>query len=546
MAELTRRLEAFAIHAADDTHGNNNNGNNVIQGVDPGYYQGQMGAPSRPPSRSNNRSPLSKLVDLTAEGASVPIQGMSIQEREDAELQQAIAASVATSNIQSPQPPQESGIMEADISQPHFGPANRSDYNQNEWAMVTMSRAREDPEPARRKREPGVPAFLRCAMEGAWDKHRLGAIITILHSIPETRNTLLQVGEPPQNGYGHDAEWWKGKTIARPVELQPGDDPSWVSEPKAVWHEELHRLLAFLDATERSYGNADMLAATQPEGTYSSHDPEKDFFDYMSYGEDCMERFKPFMSRAEIHYMKDIDDPDVRPNVNTWGMLELNHNREQLMGADTLYNLLDTIFYADIMNGIEDESQARLAWMTDPAEVMTIRFNGPEGLPKAIGIPQVFYLDRYLASNRDKILNILHNVWGCHENMRRCDQKEKRIKRMWNKDTGETICEDGIALAEAGIANMKRKIGDIRRNAQWIAHNEKAKRTGREGDYIPNLDIYDHDFPIDYTDDERKIVNFYWSRIKTVERMVKKARYQLEGKCCGAVGLGVITANMMQ
>lgn len=48
---------AFSIHPPDSSQ--------VIQGVEPSYYG--AGAPSRPPSRTNNRSPLSKLVAYTAD-----------------------------------------------------------------------------------------------------------------------------------------------------------------------------------------------------------------------------------------------------------------------------------------------------------------------------------------------------------------------------------------------------------------------------------------------------------------------------------------------
>lgn len=454
---------------------------------------------------------------------------MSIQEREDAELQQAIAASVATSNMQSPQPPQETGVSEADLSQLHFGPANRSDYNQNEWAMVTMNQVRGDPEPARRKRDPGVPAFLRCAVESLWEKHRLGAIITILHAIPAARNALLRAGHAPEIGYGHNPEWWKGKSIVRPVVEdvpETGGDITWTSEPKAVWCEELHRLMAFLDATERSYGNADMLASTQPEGTYSSQDQEKDFYEYMNYGEGCVEKFKVFTSTAAICRIKDVDNPETPPGLNSWGMLEIAQPKEQLMAVDNLYNLLDGIFFSDILTGVDQVGEARIAMITEPADVMAIKFTGNDALPKKIEIPRVFYIDRYLASNKEQILQIQENIWGLKTNLAICDKKEWLCKRMIHPTTGEEL--DGVPETEQAIQNLRIKISNIRRNAQWIAHNEKAKQTGQEGDYRPNVDIEDDSVQIPYTEGEEKLVKGYWTRIRQLERDLRKVRQRLE------------------
>ncbi|RKU42064.1 hypothetical protein DL546_003410 [Coniochaeta pulveracea] len=490
-----------------------------------------MGAPSRPPSRSNNRSPLSNMVNYTADGVAPPLP--TAQEREDAELQQAIALSMATSGANSPQPPpQETGIAEVDPNLPNFGPANRSDYNQNEWAMVTRAKAKGDPEPARRKREPGVPAFLKTSKEG-WERHRLGAIVTILHAIPMARNAFLQVGKAPQNGYGHDPDWWKGKPIVpagvqQEVETTNGGN-SRTPGPMPVWHEELHRLMAFLDATERSYGSADILANTQPEGSYSGSDPEKDFYEYMRCGEDNLKWFRPvFMSSAMVQTIREAkeEEAEQQPHVNAWGLLEIPHSKEQLMAYDNLYNVLDTIFFPEIMAGIENEEDARMAMITEPSEVLAIRFPMYDALPKKIEIPQTFYIDRYLASNKKALLTIQHGIYHLNTRIALGDQEIYRITGMTNPETG--VRHDALQWIPATINKLKGKIGRIRLDAQWRMHNEECKRLGREADYSPSTDIEDDSVKIDYTADEEAWTKWYWQRIRQLEHDLTKVRRKVQ------------------
>lgn len=58
------RLTLFAAFHIESLEGND-----IIQGVTPPPPSYAIGAPSRPPSRSNNRSPLGNMIDWTAEDA---------------------------------------------------------------------------------------------------------------------------------------------------------------------------------------------------------------------------------------------------------------------------------------------------------------------------------------------------------------------------------------------------------------------------------------------------------------------------------------------
>src|SRR3569833_754378 len=170
-------------------------------------------------------------------------------------MERAMAESRAMSGMQSPQ---ETGLTQPD-NLPFFGPATKDAYDPNQWAMVTTSKQSPEPGPSGRKRGEGQPAFLRCRWFG-WVVFRLGGILTILHAIPSARNVLVELGSTPPAGYGSSSERWKGNPIIRPA---APSDVQWGATAEADFAEELHRLMAFLDSTDRSYGTADGLLLTQ-------------------------------------------------------------------------------------------------------------------------------------------------------------------------------------------------------------------------------------------------------------------------------------------
>ncbi|EMR63837.1 putative ubiquitin interaction domain-containing protein [Eutypa lata UCREL1] len=179
---------------------------------------------------------------------------------EDAALRRALAESAAESGI----PAQQSGVIDTGSAPKHFGPANRSEYDSAQWAMVPTKAATEvtdtDPKPSMRKRQPGTPAFIRQTKDG-----RLGSLLSIYHKIPLVRNILLSFPDSART-YGHNSEWWKGQPILKPEVLAAMARGEQVSgdDGHPAFSEELHRLMAFLDNTDRSYATVDALTETTP------------------------------------------------------------------------------------------------------------------------------------------------------------------------------------------------------------------------------------------------------------------------------------------
>ncbi|KAB5575793.1 hypothetical protein GE09DRAFT_1053294 [Coniochaeta sp. 2T2.1] len=527
---------SFVVHPADDGQ--------VLQGVDPGFYQGQMGAPSRPPSRTNNRSPLSRLVDITSDSpGEAPynsLDGMmsnqdlgsamvpTSMEQEDAELQQAIAASVATSNIQSPQPqPQESGVSDAETGLPHFGPTNRTDYNQNEWAMITLNHDKPEPDPSRRKREAGVPAFLRCRAENSWETHRVGAILTILHSIPAARNAFLRLGGPAPHKYGQHPEWWKGKPIL-PAAVQETHDAGNLAssdESKPKWSEELHRLMAFLDSTERSYGTADVLADAAPEGQLSGTDSERDFFTfllaYFCSDTESFETLRPLITTCELASVQDDEAPTS--HCDNFGMLDFLHSKEQLVTAESLYSVWDRMFYMDYRGWAGREEGATCALITGQADVLTMRFAHDDGLPKRIDIPEVFYLDRYLLANRAEISKIQRQALVLAQALVRAEKAQLRVTLVVDPTTEKEV--DRIQLNKAAIAQVKTKRALIKQWALWRMHQEEKERTGEEPQILLPPDTPDDE--INWTEEEMKPLKFYDAKVLQLEDELARVEEEL-------------------
>lgn len=444
-------------------------------------------------------------------------------EQEDADLQRAIAESVAASGVQSPQPPpQESGVTEADTSLPYFGPANRSGYDQNEWAMVTLNREPQEPSPLHRMRAPGVPAFLRCRSERSWDNHQLGAIITILHSIPAARNALLRSGKSADT-YGSGPEWWKGKPILRPAvrAAQEAGEMNWGDDAKPVWAEELHRLMAFLDGTDRNYGTADMLAGAEPEGSMSSGDCEKDFFDHLRV--EVGDEESPLMATADI--VKVVGDGPT--TSNEWGLLEPNFSKEQLLTAVDLYSIWDMIFFMDPTSG-PDIELARMAVITHPSEVMCIRFRADDGLPSRLSIPEVFYVDRYLAAHKEELSKLQQDMSIVANGALQAQRAEQALTNFVSPDTGAPV--DSVALCRDAVAEVKVKLAQLKVTARWRKHEEDRANGIDEDFFYVNQDEDSDTDGFEYNADEARCKRAFEDMLKQVKRKQAEVEGRLESR----------------
>ncbi|KAF7546780.1 hypothetical protein G7046_g9208 [Stylonectria norvegica] len=406
------------------------NQNEVIHGVTPPSESYAQGAPSRPPSRTNNRSPLSRAVDWKAE--TVPVI-QSSQTQEDEDMQRALRESAQEAGITMKD--HESGIVTPSASAPHFGPANRDVYDTQDWSMVPTGPAQVNenttPAPSMRKRAAGAPAFLVQGICSGGD-HRLGGLLTIYNQIPLARNTLLRTGSPAAS-YGHNSEWWKGQEILPPhvlAQMQSGD-LQWGNESstKPDFDEELHRLMAFLDSTERSYGTISVLTDLIPYLGCA----ERQFFEEV--GARNGEKIVPLMQVATLANSQDDGSSfdDAR-----FGLLEMDHAKSEYDVLKTLYEALDQVMWGNVLSWDKFEEESQMGMFEEMGEIFTIRI-GNEGPTDSLEVPEVLYPERYLASRQLEARRIQAGWYQTKKDMARITNEQKKMYEQREAHTGQIL-----------------------------------------------------------------------------------------------------------
>ncbi|ROV91178.1 hypothetical protein VSDG_07871 [Cytospora chrysosperma] len=430
---------------------------------------GGLSAPSRPPSRAKNRSPL---------GAP------TTQQQYDDDLHRALLES-ASNVVSGGVTPQESGVMNvADTSLPFFGPANRENYDNDQWAMVRVNKEASDPPPSGRKRDPHTPVFLACRQQGI-QRHRLGPLLMINHSIPAARNFFLALGSlhPPQSGsYGNNNAWWRGDPIFT-TESELADDlaAAWPTNGQGVkLVDELQRLMAFLDATERTYGTADLLC--------ESPMMKNIWGDYVVrlYQSLYIKTEPPlnFTSWNLLRLESDVEDP----TTNEVGILEFNVPNELSEVLTSLYSLWDAVLWLNQeteLSAFPEEESTRLGYVERPAEVLTIRIK-LEG--HSIEVPETFYIDRYLEANLETARALKSNMFRVWEALKRAKVAEKKITK-WHDPKNVWVELDKTVMINKVIEKVENQIWHIRAKALWRKYEESIG-TKEEIPYLPKQLIH--------------------------------------------------------
>ncbi|KAJ6185829.1 hypothetical protein N7519_007130 [Penicillium mononematosum] len=347
--------------------------------------------PSRPPSRTDIRDPgqntgyQDSVGTAPKEGSG---QGLSLAEREEKELQQAVAMSLNSEMGQ-----QETGVTLQ--KQPQFTKATRDHYEEGAWAMTLFNTSSEEvmisPDPEDRKRVEGEPAFIRPNPEGIY----LGGLLTILHSIPLAREALL-LRNKPLFDYGHDSQWWNGQSINLPKIVTVNDGKTGDSDWDDIIHE-TQRLMAFMDTTKRAFGSSDSLAKINSMSSLSA-DSEEVVTRFLEAWHGAAIKADPENPLATIFtshaYRKEpfheFSEPDTRELFTFEPPVEQDNDQ-------TLYDVLDSALWSDRPGKELDD-----AWLEHLAEVLVIRLDALQK-PKPVGVDihSVFYPDRYLSSCRD-------------------------------------------------------------------------------------------------------------------------------------------------
>jgi len=336
-----------------------------------------------------------------------PKTSMSFQDHGDRDYQEAIALSRQEYGL----PPQDSGIIGTD--QVHFGPATRSEYEQGKWDMVPVSKssAQEimvDPDPAERKRGPNVPAFLKPSVQN----HRLNALFTIYHEIPLTRNIFLKPIDVLPS-YGHDPEWWTGKSIELPT-LTGEDSP----EEQTV-DRELQRLMAFLDKTDRSYGSADALAnmpdvkKTQRQWDYTEATV------LAAWRQLIAEENHGIVKKVFSRGVESEEQEETQTQGTEFAILDLTLPPED-SDLETIYDIADDMLWPNLLIRNFD----RCSYLSHVADVIAFKFDGGMDSYKKIDIPAIWYPDRYLKESRQAALEMRMKKTEVRDNLELASRME--------------------------------------------------------------------------------------------------------------------------
>jgi hypothetical protein len=285
--------------------------------------------------------------------------------------------------------------------------------------------------------------------------------------------------------------------------------------------------MAFLDATERSYGTADMLAKTAPDGLLfadNGDNRERDFFESLRNEVGNFEKILPLMATAEIFQVAG----DGPKHTNEWCLLEPTFSYEQLMMANNLYEIWDMIFFLDTALSATDMSSARMAVITQPAEVMTMRLQSDNGFPKRITIPEVFYIDRYLAEHKEKMTQMQRDMLTVAQGLMRAQKIEESITKFIDPETGTTA--DRATLCNAAIAKIKGRLWQLKATARWRQH-EEARENGDDPHFFPMSAEEDFNTGVEYTPEESKLKLSFEAEIKFYQRKLADMERKLLSEC---------------
>lgn len=408
----------------------------------------------------------------------------------------------------------------ADTSLPFFGPASRENYDNDQWAMVRVNKEASDPPPSARRRDPEAPVFLACRQQGI-QRHRLGPLLMINHDIPAARNFFLSLGSlhPPQSGsYGNNKAWWKGDPIfATESELADDAAAAWPTNGQNVkLVDELQRLMAVLDATERSYGTADLLCESPLMKNI--------------WGDHVVRLYQSLYSKTEppLNFtawnLLQLESDVEGPTTTEVGILEFNVPNELSEVLESLYNLWDAVLWLNQeteLSAFPEEESVRLGYVERPAEVLTLRIKLED---HRIEIPETFYIDRYLEANLETARTMKKNMYRVWEALKRAKVAEKRITK-WHDPKNMWVEHDKAVMINKVIEKVENQIWHVKAKALWRKYEESIGSKD-EIPYLPKQLIH----LAELNEEEDEMMKHFEAEMQLAKRRLAQIDRQLACK----------------
>lgn len=421
------------------------------------------------------------------------------------DLQRAIAESKATSAGPTPQ---ESGVTDAIDNTPRFGPATRDNYENDQWSMVRIQPQPSDPPPSARKRLSEAPVFLTCRQNSAQlRRHRLGPLMMLLHEIPTTRNFfLLLEGSSPS--YGSNNQWWRGEAIRPNVDAS---SEGWAANDVHLV-DELKRLVAFLDSTDRSYGTADGLRLTTSLKDVA-WDPIVRFYESLFNSSNAQEIPRMWTNVK-------IESSELGSRPQEFAILEFRVPNDIPDFLRNLYGQWDWIFWLNHESALSkcpDEDVDQLASIQVPSQVLTIRVTteGPR-----IEMPEALYIDRYLEANLEMARAMQKKTLRMWRAIELANERENAMTK-W-QDPQNWQIRDKRDMSQNVIKQSEDQIWQIRANALWRMC-EKSADTDEYIPYLPN-ELY---HVAELNEEESKAVKHFEAEIELAKLRLREIDHKL-------------------
>lgn len=418
-------------------------------------------------------------------------------------------------------PPQTSGVVSG-VEQPAvFGPATREQYDMNQWALVrqdaTLEESTNSVPPSSRRRDPKAPVLL--LNDSMSMDQRLGSLLTILHEIPLGRNTLLQLGAQ-DSSYGHNGEWWMGKPIV-PAHLSDSNS----LDQAVVIEEEIHRLLGFLESTDRSFGSTRVLS----DLLSNSWDQEEAFFAVLldRHGTGGL---GPFMHEARSFQIgpPDTEHFDANCEMATMCYFKFTLTEDSNRNMVSLYDILDYEIWKQTLEDYLYTSleQQNMSLFSDMGDILVMTVVDPFKSTK-FELPHTWYPERYLWSRKKEAIGI---QWL----RRRIRAAVKEIEEKLAPPGKESL-PDRLKRTEAEVTRCDLLLGYLDARPRF----RMLEQSGFNGRTYPNGAS---DTPWNPTDEEQESLNDIYAAQKEARFQCEKLRTKIQGK---ALILGCVMPRVL-
>lgn len=332
-------------------------------------------APTRPSSRTTQRPSSAMSTHM----GDVPMQSSFYSD--DGSFQN-IEPLTGFSGVETGQ---ESGVLGSTGTAGVLRPATQNYYDTASWALVPATKSTEyipdAPLDAQIRRD--KPGLIKPSVSN----HHLPALITILHTIPLARNALL-VPTITSSDYWRGEDWWKGAGSAPSIVFN--DDPGSEALPELELLYEVQRLIAFLDASDRTYVSLESFLQLDAwtQDRFSSPEERDDSTDVLKF---LLRWHYIFGKHAPASHLHGI----IRSVVNVNGkrdessVLNIDLDIDTGLSHPTLYDYIDRTLFGDFDR----------AHIMEMSNVLILNL-GMTGAKRDCKVPHTLYVDRYLEENR--------------------------------------------------------------------------------------------------------------------------------------------------